>query len=495
MKSWMKSLVCIVLSFSFLTICLGYAALTDTLRISGNAHVDAVKFEEIVITDIEAVSGTSISSQTAAIIPPTNIDCKLTGATGQKVVYKITAHNYSDTITYVYSGITWSPEFETAAGKLNISVSADASNTQLLPKSKGNSWVQGTPVRPGEDFVFYATYTLTENMTGEDIWIHYNFDKVIYSVTYLNNNETYAVDCITDNSVAYSVRKDKPQNGSLAFAGWVNANLVNVSSYPAGNTHDYTLSAKWDNIYLIIFADADGSVVYQETFTSSSTRLSAEGQAIVDAKLAELNAAAAAKQMTVSWSEYNIASATSDITVRAIYNYSGYLNLVPVYEQPDDGVVDYYKVMAVDSLPELVRVPGDVGGVPVKYIERITNVDGESDWDNFENTVKKIIIEEGVEEIGWNGLAWTPYLSEVVLPNSLNEMGKNVFSRNILGGTDQKKLTVTFNGTKAEWKAIVANSHEDWDGGLRDGTVIKCIDGYFELDKGLFTKKWNEKSY
>ncbi len=495
MKTWVKAMVCIVLSFSFFFLASGYATLTDVLYITGSAHLNAVKLDEIVITNVEAISGTSIGSQSAAIVYPTNIDSKITGTSGQKIVYKVTTHNYSETKTYIYSHPSWAPEFDVVANKLNISVSADAAGIQSLPKKQGGNWVEGTPVRPGEDYVFYVTYTLTGDISDENIWVHYSFAEVDYTITYLNNNETYAVDCITDNSVAYYVRSDTPQNSNLAFAGWVNASLVEVSSYPAGTTHDYTLSAKWENIYLIIFADADGSVIYQETFTDSSTKLSAAGQAIVDTKLAELNAEAAKRDLRVIWSEYDIASATGDIIVHAIYNYNGYLNLVPVYEQPDDGVLDYYKVMAVDTLPETVRVPGNVGGVPVKYIERITNVDGENDWDNFENTVKKITVEEGVEEIGWNGLAWTPNLAEVELPNSLDKMGKNVFSRNILGGSDQKKLTVTFNGTKAEWKAVVANSHSDWDGGLKDGSVIKCTDGYFELDKGLFSKKWVEKSY
>ena len=75
-------------------------------------------------------------------------------------------------------------------------------------------------------------------------------------------------------------------------------------------------------------------------------------------------------------------------------------------------------------------------------------------------------------------------------------MGKNTFSRN--WGDDKKVLTIEFNGTKAEWQAIVNNSHDEWHNGLQEGSVVKCSDGYFELDRtGLFGTgyTWREKNY
>jgi hypothetical protein len=166
----------------------------------------------------------------------------------------------------------------------------------------------------------------------------------------------------------------------------------------------------------------------------------------------------------------------------------------PVYEQPDDGVVDYYRVVAVDSLDKEVIVPGDVGGVPVKIIYRITNVDGENDWNNYEYTVTKITIEENIERLEWNSLAWTPNLIEVNLPNSLVYMDKNVFSRNDVFGNDKKKITINFNGTMQEWKEVLANSNKDWAGGLKEGTIVNCSDGYFKLEKKNFLSSlsWNE---
>lgn len=482
--------------FSF--ICIGYAALSDTMSVDGAASADPPDYDEIVITEIKRVSSTA-KSEGSEVVTPTNVKSTFTAVSGNRVVYKITAHNFSDTLTYVYTGTSSSADYSAVATKLSVSAATESDGTGTLPNDVNKSYHSGTVIAPGEDFVFYATYDFKGSVTGGNILINFNFKPVIYSITYLDNNEVYAVDHITDNSVQYNVRTDHPENGSLVFANWVNANALPVTSFPKGNTNSYTLTAKWDKVYLIIFADADGTILYEEKFTDSSTKLSDEGQAIVDAKLAELNAAAAEKHLTVTWSEYDIANATGDIIVDAIYNYAGHLNLVPVFEEPDDGIVDYYRVEAVESLPEVVEVPGYVGDMPVKVINRITNVDGDQDWDNFEKNVKTIIIHEGVEVLEHNSLAWTPNLTSVKLPSTLTSLGKNTFSRNIaLGGfgrgDDKKVLTIEFNGTKAEWKAILKNSDSNWDGGLKKGSVVKCSDGYFELT-GTLSLNWSEKNY
>jgi hypothetical protein len=277
-------------------------------------------------------------------------------------------------------------------------------------------------------------------------------------------------------------------NGSKDFKQWVNANGVAVTTIPKTNRHDYTLYATWRDKFTIYFIDAQGNLVHSEEFAEGANSISSAGQTIVNNWLAEENQKKNPKYIYVTWTDYNIKSATSDIVVRPAYDYRGYLNLEPVYEEPDDGVVDYYRVIAVDSLPGEVVVPGDVGGVPVKEIYRITNEDGEDDWDNFEKTVTKITIEENIERLEWNSLAWTPNLGEVSLPNSLKYMDKNVFSRNIaLGGfgkgDDKKQLVINYNGTMQEWKTLLANSNDEWDGGLKEGSVIYCTNGSFKYEK------------
>lgn len=307
------------------------------------------------------------------------------------------------------------------------------------------------------------------------------FVHPLFTVTYMVGEDVYLTENHIDTTKDYIVIGAPA--GSANFKQWVNANGVAVTSIPKTNKHDYTLYATWLNKYTINFIDATGSLIYGEEFTEGATKISGEGQAILDEWLANENRIENPNHVYVTWSSYNMAGAKGDIIVRPEYDYQGYLNMVPVYEQPDDGVVDYYKVVAVDSLPAEVVVPGAVGGVPVKVIYRITNEEGENDWNNYEKTVTKITIQENVERLEWNSLAWTPNLGEVNLPHSLRYMDKNVFSRNDVFGNDKKKLTINFNGTMQDWNKVLSNSNGDWDGGLKEGTVVRCSDGYFKLEK------------
>lgn len=482
-----KALFIVFLIIYSSSMFIGYASLTDSLKFSGDAMANVPDYDGVLITDIETVSNTMSIENTQSVMP-TNLFSMLNGKSGQTVVYKVTARNYSKSKTFIYTGVLYDSAVFEDINKLTISVSQDQNNSKPLTNNVNNSVHEGTPIPPNEEFVFYVTYTLKDELSSGNVLINYNFESIDYSVTYLDNNETYAVDYVTNNEVEYIV-KSGLQNNNLVFAGWVNVNGVVVNSIPAGNNNSYTLSASWENIHIIIFADVNGNVLYQEQFTDSSTQLSSEGQATVDRILAELNAEAAKEHMKVSWEDYQIKGAKQDIHVKAIYAYDGVLNLVPVYEQPDDGIVDYYKVQAVDTLPTEVVVPGSVGGIPVKVVERIANTEGDNDWNNYAEDLEKITIGEGVERLEWNSLAYTPNLATVVLPNTIKYMAKNTFSRNF--GDDRKAITIQFNGTKAEWKALLSNSDKNWDGGLKSGTKVQCTDGYFALEGWLITS-WKE---
>jgi hypothetical protein len=358
----------------------------------------------------------------------------------------------------------------------------------VIPANSGANYYEGTPVAPGETIVFYATYTLNSRFSSDEIMVNFDFKPVVYTITYMNGNDVYAVDCITDNSVAYTVKSDGPDNGELLFANWINANAEAVYSYDAGNTNSYTLSAKWDNVYLIIFVDQFGNNIYQEIFTDSSTALSAEGQAIVDAKLAEFAAEAAKEDMSAAWSDYDIAKATSDITVRVVYTYTGNLKFTPI-DLDGDGITDYYQVDAVNKLRDPTIIPGSLNGISVDVINKLYLNDNNFDYGAG---VTRIEIREGVKTLNRNALAYTADLKTVKLPSTIEYLDKNVFSRNF--GDDKKVLAIHFNGTMAEWQAI--EKHSEWHNGLQSGSTVVCKDGYFELDRGfLGLGGYNWKAY
>ena len=231
-------------------------------------------YDEVVITNVVTVSNTLTAEATSRELPA-SLKSTITGKAGQKIVYEVSAHNYSKTKSFVYAGASYD------ANKISISASLDADNLNEINANVSANYYEGVAIAPGEDFIFYVTYTLTEDFSAGEFLANYLFKQIIYSVTYLNNNKTFAVEHITNNQTSYSVRSGGPQHQSLVFAGWVNANAIVVNAIPAGNTNNYTLSASWENVYLIIFADANGQILYEEQFTDSSTKLSSEGQAKV----------------------------------------------------------------------------------------------------------------------------------------------------------------------------------------------------------------------
>ena len=312
-----------------------------------------------------------------------------------------------------------------------------------------------------------------------------------FTVTYMIGDTVYLVDYHLDQGTDYVV-KGAPE-GYSDFKNWVNANGHTVTTIPGSNANDYVLYATWLSKYTINFIDASGNLIYSEDFTEGATKISGEGQAIVDKWLADENTKENPQHISVTWSSYSLSGAKADLIVRPQYDYNGYLNLVPVYEEPDDGVVDYYKVAAVDNLPADVIVPGSVGSIPVKIIDRLTNVDGT--WNDFGSTVTTITIQEGIEQLDHNSLAWTPKLQVVNLPHTLYYMDKNVFSRNLFnpfGNNDKKVLTINYNGTRAEWNTIVGRSNEDWANGPEEGSIVYCTDGYFKLEKVRLSLTWKE---
>lgn len=501
MKKRIPIIYNLIIVVAFGLLCIGYAAISDVLVVSGQATVNPPDYDGIVITEVARTDGSNVNSELHSIIHPTNVKSTVTGTSGQRVVYRITAHNFSQTETYIYNGIDYADQYASTFNKMNVSVSADEGGTNLLPVTPNSVSVSGTPVAPGEDFTFYAVYTLKGSVASADLILNYTFEPIVYTVTYLNDNDVWATDYIINNQEIYYVRKDGPANGNRAFSEWVNANAIAVKSYPVGNTNDYTLSATWDNLYLIMFVDKNGSVLYQEVFSSSSTALSASGQATVNAILADLQATAAEDEMTVKWSDYDIQSATSDIVVRPLYTYHGNLQYTPV-DEDKDGIIEYYKVTAVGKLDQSVKILGEFNDRPVRLVEKL--YDNSANLD-YSSGVKEVIIEEGVQGLLHNSLAYTADLQTVYLPNSIEYIMGNAFSRNF--GDDKKKITIHFNGTMAEWKEIVNDSRsnkdkdgksQEWCGGLKTDTRVYCTDGYFELDRGflgLGGYNWSEHRY
>ena len=327
-----------------------------------------------------------------------------------------------------------------------------------------------------------------------------------YSITYVNDYKTLDIIYVTDNTKPVSVGSDQAQKlvlewasanitGTWEFGGWMNAGSTKLTEIPAGNTKDIVLYPYFNKPYTARFVDQQGNVVawclfHAEDLTKLDTTKDIAQAALPDPgeffefDYWEVNA----NGSKVQYNKNNFKNYTYDVTIYPVYRYTGNLKLTPVDEN-SDGTIDYYKVEAVDTLDETTVIPGYVNGVPVKLVEKLYKND--SNWD-FGSDVKTIIIQEGVQELAHNSLGYTENLTTVKLPSTLEKLNKNTFSRNT--GDDKKVLTIEFNGTMAEWKAITDNSASDWHNGLKPGSVVKCTDGYYKQEGTNYyvtmTYKW-----
>ena len=175
----------------------------------------------------------------------------------------------------------------------------------------------------------------------------------------------------------------------------------------------------------------------------------------------------------VAWESYDLKNATKDVVVYANYIYSGSLGLEGIDEN-EDGIVDYYQLNAVDSLPADVKIPGNINGIPVTIITDLAS--------GLAGNVQTIVIEDGVEIINPDAFAWTPNLNYVKIPASIQSVGSGTFANSVGGGlTDLfgagKKITIEYDGIWNEWLAVAESG---WDSGLAAGTRVICTDGTYE---------------
>lgn len=328
-----------------------------------------------------------------------------------------------------------------------------------------------------------------------------------YSITYVNDGKVLDIIYVTDNSKDFKIEGSSDQAYKLVVEWanknlgkenedfvykdkWMNAGSTTIDKVPAGNKANIVLYPQFDKPYTAIFVDQQGNVVAWSLFHNGNGGLDGLEAARIAAEAVlpdpgelfvldywEVNA----NGSKVQYSQNNFKNYTYDVTIYPVYRYTGNLKLTPVDEN-SDGTIDYYQVDAVGELDETTTVPGYVNGVPVKVINKL--YENDNSWD-YGAGVKTVIVEEGVEQLVRNSLGYTQDLTIVKLPSTLTTLGKNTFSRNlwynIFGDKDTKVLQIEYNGTKADWDKVVANSDSEWANGLKEGTTVKCIDGTYTV--------------
>lgn len=159
-----------------------------------------------------------------------------------------------------------------------------------------------------------------------------------------------------------------------------------------------------------------------------------------------------------------------DLIIRPYYDDpENHIGFLPV-DTDGNGTTEYYKVIPVDELHDVVTIPGTYMGLPVKEIEKLY----EGSTGNMADNVKEISLGEGIERINAYALSATPSLTTVYLPNTLTYMGTNAFAIN--SGHEAKVIHIVYNGTFEEWKNLINASHNKWGMALASGTTVECTD-------------------
>lgn len=152
-----KAFAWILLSFMSFGIMAGYAAVSDTLNISGTASFKAQPYEGVYISDVSLVSTNGLTSVNYDYYKPTNMASVVrVASSGATITYKVTVHNNTD-VTYWYIGPDWIDEFESNA-LIGFSGGITITTKDNLNDS-GQTFDNDDWIPPDTKRDFYVTYS------------------------------------------------------------------------------------------------------------------------------------------------------------------------------------------------------------------------------------------------------------------------------------------------------------------------------------------------
>lgn len=157
MRTKLNVLVCIVLSFSFLCITLGYAVVTDTLSIRGQAKIDIPAGIYIVAMETSSTTRLDVESTTYHTYS-TTLDSSLSKTTRNRtgtVTYTITVFNNTE-YEYAYRDIYYQQDLE-SNGNIGSGITVSCSLDGATAANK--------KIAPGATKEMTVTYTLGTSLS------------------------------------------------------------------------------------------------------------------------------------------------------------------------------------------------------------------------------------------------------------------------------------------------------------------------------------------
>lgn len=421
----------------------------------------------LVITNVEEITDETGNSQPTKIKWPRSVTATVNGSAQQKIVYKITAKNKAESGKFYCIGAN------SSVSNVDVAVSLNEDGTGVHP----------IKAAPGEEIVFYATYTLKSTINESELTVDFNFEQYAYAVTYVNDSQILYVDYVTEEE-SKNVRTlqgeniiTNPPQGNYEFDYWMNAGSTEVKNIPARNTDDYILYPSYVNLYTATFVDQAGNVLAWDHFTNNNySNIISLGNTTVPPVVEEcafdywqVRVTKNGTTTTTKLSEYKFTDGV-DVTIYPVYTYHGDVNLIPV-DNNRDGITDEYHVGGYSNPngQSMVEIPDYVNGTPITAIvaNAFSSYDG---------------------------------VHSVVIPNTVITVGGNVLAENWGFLDSGETVTIYFEGSYNEWIAKEAAFNSDWDDGisessrvffLKDGKV-DTTQGYMKATKSGSTIKWSQ---
>ncbi len=180
MKTWLKVMTCIALSFMFCFLTVGYAALSDSLSVKGSANYNVP--DGLFIISVEMNTKSGLDSESAFHHEyTTTVECTLNKArSGEGAVeYEIVVFNNTQK-TYAYRDLYYSTSISGYNGNSLISENSGRSNISI-----DVDFPNGSIVEPGESLIFYATYNVGRSVnanTNYKTLVNYQFGINVNSI-------------------------------------------------------------------------------------------------------------------------------------------------------------------------------------------------------------------------------------------------------------------------------------------------------------------------
>ena len=283
MKIWAKIGVVISLSFMCLFTSLGYAVLSDTLGIRGEAKTDIPS--GLFITSVTTDSTSNIDNNSVSFLPySTTIDSTISRSrnTGT-VTYNVTVLN-NTTLTYSYRGIYYQTNLSGYNGNNYVSTTNNRSRIGVVC-SLANASAEEKKVAPGESLSFTVTYTVGSGMNANTDWktlINFQFGinvdgerealAVVESkfLNILNTSSTYdqLIDAL-DNK--FDGRQEWTSNYIGNVTGSSSADSVAVNTLFAGQLQITVGDENMDATVLIKHENLDGNQLTGDDYTATNT--------------------------------------------------------------------------------------------------------------------------------------------------------------------------------------------------------------------------------